>query len=348
MRQIYSEIGVIMKQKIKYAVTILVIIISLVFSELAYPDKITAQEAIEASASSKSYIRYIDFTPTYEAISYAAKIDIATYKEERHIRMFELLAVYSANSGGSYKNYKNSFLDVIKKRFSDGEEITSMSSNTKLLNYYLEAYEAVLGGFVGEYIELDGNGRMSSEKKYGVRVFSPIAKGYHYSHYDDFGASRSFGYKRSHLGHDMLGGIGTPIIAVESGYVEACGWNTYGGWRIGIRSFDGNRYYYYAHLRRDHPYSDIYEGKIVNAGEVIGYLGMTGYSQKENTNNINTPHLHFGMQIIFDKSQKDGDNQIWIDLYQMTAFLEKYRAATRKNGNEYISSYTYFYPCVPD
>lgn len=80
----------------------------------------------------------------------------------------------------------------------------------------------------------------------------------------------------------MLGSIGTPIIAVESGYVEAIGWNRYGGWRIGIRSFDGKRYYYYAHLRRNHPYADMYEGKIVTAGDVIGYLGMTGYSSEEN------------------------------------------------------------------
>ena len=107
-----------------------------------------------------------------------------------------------------------------------------------------------------------------------------------------------------------MGSVGTPIIAVEGGYVEACGWNRFGGWRIGIRSFDGKRYYYYAHLRKDNPYEDIYEGKIVDAGEVIGYLGMTGYSTKENVNNINVPHLHFGLQLIFDKSQKDGNNQM--------------------------------------
>ena len=51
-----------------------------------------------------------------------------------------------------------------------------------------------------------------------------------------------------------MGSIGTPIIAVESGIIEQLGWNQYGGWRIGIRSFDGKRYYYYAHLRKDHPY----------------------------------------------------------------------------------------------
>ena len=51
---------------------------------------------------------------------------------------------------------------------------------------------------------------------------------------------RSYGFKRQHLGHDMMGQVGTPVIAVESGYVEAIGWNQYGGWRLGIRSFDKN------------------------------------------------------------------------------------------------------------
>ena len=79
----------------------------------------------------------------------------------------------------------------------------------------------------------------------------------------------------------MMGQIGTPIIAVESGYVEALGWNQYGGWRIGIRSFDKKRYYYYAHLRQKSPFQKgLKEGSVVTAGDVIGYMGHTGYSKK--------------------------------------------------------------------
>lgn len=54
--------------------------------------------------------------------------------------------------------------------------------------------------------------------------------------------------------------------------VEALGWNQYGGWRVGIRSFDGKRYYYYAHLRQNYPYAEgLEEGSVVTAGDVIGY-----------------------------------------------------------------------------
>ena len=127
------------------------------------------------------------------------------------------------------------------------------------------------------------DGSKNFEDKYGLKAFLPIAKNYSFSHYDDFGNSRSYGFKRTHLGNDLMGSIGTPIVAVESGIVEHLGWNQYGGWRVGIRSFDGKRYYYYAHLRKNHPYVDgLEEGMTVKAGDVIGYLGMTGYSIKEN------------------------------------------------------------------
>ena len=65
-----------------------------------------------------------------------------------------------------------------------------------------------------------------------------------------------------------------PLSRRESGVVEAVGWNQYGGWRIGIRSFDGKRYYYYAHLRQNYPYAEgLAEGSVVTAGDVIGYMG---------------------------------------------------------------------------
>ena len=133
----------------------------------------------------------------------------------------------------------------------------------------------------------------------------------------------------------MMGQVGTPIIAVESGYVEAIGWNQYGGWRIGIRSFDGKRYYYYAHLRQNYPYREqLKEGDVVTAGDVIGYMGHTGYSTKENVNNIDTVHLHFGLQLIFDEAQKEGNNEIWVDCYNLTRFYIRTVPRCRKWGKQ--------------
>ena len=68
----------------------------------------------------------------------------------------------------------------------------------------------------------------------------------------------------------------------------------------------------------------------MTAGEVIGYMGHTGYSTTENVNNIDVVHLHFGLQLIFDESQKDGNSEIWVDCYNLTRFLYKNRSEVYK------------------
>ena len=61
---------------------------------------------------------------------------------------------------------------------------------------------------------------------------------------------------------------------------------------------------------------------------------MTGYSVKENVNNINVPHLHFGLQLIFDESQKEGTNQIWIDVYELIELLRKNKSEVYMEDKE--------------
>ena len=215
-----------------------------------------------------------------------------------------------------------------------GKTAEDLPSNLhKYYGYYHEAYSAVLGGFLGSYaIKVNGQWKPA----YGLKAFSPIADGFQYSHSDDFGADRSFGFKRKHLGHDMMGSPGTPIVAVEGGIVEAIGWNRYGGWRVGIRSFDSKRYYYYAHLLKDKPYAPgLSEGDIVQAGDLIGFMGRTGYSDTENVNNIEIVHLHFGMQLVFDESQKECNSEIWIDVYDIVRLLDAHRSSIRNNARIY-------------
>jgi murein DD-endopeptidase MepM/ murein hydrolase activator NlpD len=288
------------------------------------------------STGEKKFIKWVEFNACYEAMEKALTLDVKSHNKEIQLNWVELLAYLGARYGGDFKKYKSKDMDELVAKLNKGQTIQQLTENMKYYNYYYEAYDAILGNFVGEYEiqvkDQDNNGDLKWERKYGLKVFSPIARGYSFSHYDDFGTGRSFGYARKHLGNDLMGSIGTPVMAVESGIVEAMGWNMYGGWRIGIRSFDQKRYYYYAHLRKDKPFhSDLYEGKVVKAGEVIGYLGMTGYSTRENVNNITTPHLHFGMQIIFDESQKECVNELWINVYEIVNLLQKNRSAVVKD-----------------
>ena len=65
------------------------------------------------------------------------------------------------------------------------------------------------------------------------------------------------------------------------------------------------------------------------------YMGHTGYSTTENVNNIKVVHLHWGLQLIFDESQKEGNNEIWIDVYPLTRFLAKHtQAAVKVEGTK--------------
>ncbi len=284
-----------------------------------YGESVPADAQMESSASSSSgdYIKYVEFNVPYLALKKAMNLDIASQKEEKKVSWIELLAYLAAKYGGNFSRYKSNDLDVLMSKL-ETQSMADLTKDMKYYTYYFKAYTAVLGGLLGTYT--DGSG----EEKYGLIGFSPIAKTFPYEEYDDFGASRTYGYKRQHLGHDMMAATGTPIIAVESGIVEALGWNQYGGWRIGIRSFDKQRYYYYAHLRQNRPYAaNLAVGQTVTAGDVIGYVGHTGYSTKENVNNIKVSHLHFGLQLIFDESQKESVNEIWVDVYQLCKLLRQ-------------------------
>jgi len=267
----------------------------------------------------KSFIKWVDFSASAEMLKRVYKLDVKYHNTGVDFKFCEVLAYLALKNGNNFSSNKdNKNLNALIKKLENKEKVEDICGDNKYYKYYLECFEAVFQNLIGEYTVEN-----SADTKYGMLSYFPLAKGFWHSHYDDFGNSRNFGYKRPHLGHDLMGSIGTPVIAIEGGTVEELGWNRYGGWRIGIRSFDKKRYYYYAHLRKNRPYAKgLEKGGIIAAGQVIGYLGMTGYSNTENTNmKTNKPHLHLGLQLIFDESQVDGNGEIWIDLFNITKLL---------------------------
>ena len=276
-------------------------------------------------------IKWVDFDVPYESLKYAMEQDITTFEQEKHLSWIDILALAACRTGGKCG------LASVKKATADlrgGKSPQELLGETyKYYSYYHEAYTAALGGLLGSY-EIEVNGQW--KPTYGLKAFSPIAAGYHYAHCSDFGVSRSFGFQRKHLGNDLMGALGTPIVAVEGGVVEAMGWNRYGGWRVGIRSFDSKRYYYYAHLKKDTPFAPGLEvGQMVQAGDLIGFMGRTGYSDTENVNNIETVHLHFGLQLVFDESQKECNSEIWIDVYDIVRLLSHHRCSIQSGKRVY-------------
>lgn len=289
--------------------------------------------AAYAEEPEKNFIRWVDNKVPYEILMSAYEYEVKYHDSDTVDFDFAKALAYLATRNGNKFSVKKDLkaLSDLVLSLQQGKKIDDYFGNNRYYKYYVEAYDAIFSQFIGEYTIEE-----TDEKGYGLKNYHPFPKGYWFNHSDDFGNSRSYGYKRKHLGHDMYGSVGTPICAVEGGVVTELGWNRYGGWRIGIRSFDKKRSYYYAHLRKNQPYiQGLKKDDVVQAGQVIGYLGVTGYSFKENTNMSCPPHLHIGMQLIFDESQYQGPTEIWIDVYPIMKFLAHNRASVYKDGMDY-------------
>ena len=333
--------------KVRYVVIVLLIacmISVLCASRSAVP--------VTAETTEKSYIKWFEMNVSLSALKDTMTLDIDTYDKLYHISWIDSLSYLACKNGNNWAKYSKKDLKAMTDKLGDLYTVDDLMAGNKYYSFYKEAFAAALGGLLGEYEKQapDGEGGKKTVSGYGLVAYFPLAEGFSYSHSDDFGNARSYGYKRQHLGHDLMGYVGTPVVAVEGGTVECIGWNQYGGWRLGIRSFDGKRSYYYAHLRKDSPYAEgIEAGAQVKAGQVIGYMGMTGYSVKSNVNGMSVPHLHFGLQLIFDESQKEGVNQIWLDMYSVVRLLSENRATVIRNTEtgEYRRKYDIITPAYP-
>ena len=127
--------------------------------------------------------------------------------------------------------------------------------------------------------------------------------GYGVSFTDSWMESRSFGGERGHEGCDIMAAYNKrghyPVVSISDGIVEKMGWLKLGGYRIGIRSLHGV-YFYYAHLSDYAP--DLSVGDEVLAGELLGFMGDTGYSETPGTTGYFPVHLHIGIYL----NEKDG------------------------------------------
>jgi murein DD-endopeptidase MepM/ murein hydrolase activator NlpD len=100
---------------------------------------------------------------------------------------------------------------------------------------------------------------------------------------DSWGGRRPGG--RRHEGIDIFAPKDAAVVSTTRGLVVRVGTNHLGGRFVAVLG-PALEWHYYAHLDR---YGDVHEGDVVNAGDVIGYVGNTGNAR-------GTPyHLHYGI-----------------------------------------------------
>lgn len=88
------------------------------------------------------------------------------------------------------------------------------------------------------------------------------------------------GYGRMHRGMDFKAGYGTPILAVQTGYIEYAGWRGGYGKHVELKH-GGGLSTTYSHMSK----IVVSNNQLVQQGQVIGYVGSTGLSTG--------PHLHY-------------------------------------------------------
>lgn len=143
-----------------------------------------------------------------------------------------------------------------------------------------------------------------------IRYF-PVASGDTYFE-DTWLSRRDYGGKRFHEGTDIFGKVSVsgyyPVVSMTDGTVEKKGWLPLGGYRIGIRAPHGG-YFYYAHLSSYEK--DFYPGETVRAGDILGYMGNTGYGE-EGTRGRFPVHLHLGIYVLTEDQREISVNPYWV------------------------------------
>lgn len=129
---------------------------------------------------------------------------------------------------------------------------------------------------------------------------------------NSWGGERTYGGERRHQGTDIMALKNTagvyPVLSATAGTVTSLGWLELGGWRVGITSESGV-YYYYAHLD---SYADIAVGDSVNCGDLLGFMGNSGYSKVEGTKGKFDVHLHFGIYLTDEKQTEIAVNPYYL------------------------------------
>ena len=138
------------------------------------------------------------------------------------------------------------------------------------------------------------------------------------SYVDSWMFERNYGGKRGHEGTDIMAEKNTPgyypVVSMTDGVVTEKGWLEKGGWRIGIAAPTG-AYFYYAHLD---SYAELEKGDPVKAGDLLGYMGDSGYGEEGTTGEFPV-HLHLGIYL------KEGTEEISVNPYPVLRYAENAR-----------------------
>lgn len=171
---------------------------------------------------------------------------------------------------------------MYEESYLDGEFVTTgrvlaaeyVNNGTSYQAFYFKAGDMVQGAYFDE----EGAALQKAFLK------APVNYRYVSSGFSNARFHPVIGKVIPHNGVDYAAATGTPIIAVADGIVSRQGWQTAYGNRIELKH--GDRYgTQYSHMSA--YVTGLSVGDAVKQGEVVGYVGSTGYSTG--------PHVHYSV-----------------------------------------------------
>lgn len=258
-------------------------------SGFKYP--IDAAKTLIIERHHKNFVSTIQSVPTTMALSFKSTIihrSLSKAAAEAGITkaMLSQLQLMFSNSINFKKDIKSgdrlSFLYqsyfLNGKHYRDGA-IVAAELNTANKNYRMVRYQYAQSGKVAYYTP-EGKG---TEPRF---LSAPL----HYKRISSYFIWHRFDpilhEVRPHLGIDFAANVGTPIKSIGDGRIVYIGKEGGFGQIIKIR-YDKHIVALYAHMQ--HFAKNISMFKHVAKGEVIGYVGKTGWATG--------PHLHFGYYV---------------------------------------------------
>ena len=159
----------------KNCISLIILIIFLSSNLVLYFNK-KSLESIEVNTDSEGdYIKWVDFTVPCNVLKLTSELDINSHNNSEEItyNWIELLAYLACIYGGNFENFKSSDLNKIIENLKSGKTIEELTSTLTFYDYYLEAYSAILTGFVGNYTleKINENNEKVFENRYGLKAF---------------------------------------------------------------------------------------------------------------------------------------------------------------------------------
>ncbi len=178
-----------------------------------------------------------------------------------------------------YGRYQDFYAPIVGVKSVDkGVWIGATGGATPMNAWDLTLYRAKVLRESYEHLHTEMLSRQEALRRYpyAMPVEGIVTSGFGFRH-DPFN-----GHWQMHTGVDINARYGAPVRAAASGIVIHAGWDNGGGYGIQVEINHLNGFVTkYAHLSR----VAVQVGDTVQRGDVVGYVGSTGYSV--------APHLHY-------------------------------------------------------